>query len=137
LEPAAVNRYRYKITSLDPNTHEVKTVLHGSGDTLKKLEMQYHDIYLLQKAQERLREQFGPLPERSPQTSISASYAAWNRHGPSIIKAFKRIGALAGKVRQTEYEWVRNVTKELEVELGEIRAKLTECALGSPPEEDA
>lgn len=99
--------------------------------------MQYNDLYLLQRAQERLREQFGPLPERSPQTSVSASYAAWNRHGPSIIKAFKRIAAVAGKVRQTEYEWVRKVTKELEVELREIRGKLTECALGSPPDEEA
>ena len=53
---------------------------------------------------------------------------------PAILSAFKRIKSLARKVERAEYEWVRKVTKEIEMELDAIRVKLAECALGSPEE---
>jgi hypothetical protein len=74
-------------------------------------------------------------PERSPKTSISLSYATWNAYGSSIRKAFARIKFLALQAKDTEYEWIRKLTKEMRQELENIRLKLTECALGSPEEE--
>jgi len=53
---------------------------------------------------------------------------------PAILSAFKRIKSLARKVERAEYEWVRGVAKEIEMELDAIRVKLAECALGSPEE---
>ena len=88
----------------------------------------------IQAARERLQEQFGDAPKRSPANSIVASYAAWNAYGPAILSAFKRIKSQAHKVKCAEYEWVREVTREIQTELDAIRVKLTECALGSPEE---
>jgi hypothetical protein len=99
--------------------------------------MQYHDLYQHLQSQQRFGDQFKDVPKRSPATSIAASYAAWNKHGPSILSAFKRIRDLAKKVRHTEYRWVRSVSRELQAELDQIQLKLSECALGSPPEEQS
>jgi hypothetical protein len=97
--------------------------------------MQYPELYQhIQEARERLQEYFKDVPERSPANSIAASHAAWNAHEPAILTAFKRIKSLTHKVKHAEYEWVRKVTREIQIELDEIRVKLAEGALGSPEE---
>ena len=72
--------------------------------------------------------------QRSARNLIAAYYAAWNAYSPQVRNTFKRIKELAIKTRNAEYEGIRKITMEIQLELDAIRLKLAECALGSPEE---
>jgi hypothetical protein len=74
------------------------------------------------------------IPMRSPKTSISLSYATWNKHSQSILFSFRRIKEIALKANSTEYKWIAYLVKELETEIKTVKNKLQECSLGSPEE---
>jgi hypothetical protein len=79
--------------------------------------MDYHNLYLLGEAQERLKAQFKEAPPesspveplRSPATSMMAAYAAWVAHALHIMSAFWRIKHRAQHVKTADYEWVHKV----------------------------
>jgi hypothetical protein len=74
------------------------------------------------------------IPMRSPKTSISLSYATWNRYSPSILLTFRRIKEIALKANSTEYKWIGYLVNELETEINAVKDMLEECSLGSPEE---
>jgi hypothetical protein len=81
--------------------------------------MEYHTVYQYLQFLKQHRDAFDSL---SPKVR-------WAEHSPAVLYAFRRIKALAHRVRRAEYALVHRVAEEVEIELAIIKERLSSCVM--------